>query len=64
MVSDSPDQDLDVNQRLETALRGADVAFALTVPMAVTDDPVPASVDPTPVSPFPQTPSGRLPPRQ
>jgi hypothetical protein len=32
VVSDSPDQDLDVNQRLETALRGAEVGFALTAP--------------------------------
>lgn len=63
VVTDSPDQDLDVNQRLEEALRGAGVAFALTAPMAVTDHPRPAAADPTPVSPLPQTPPGRIPPR-
>jgi hypothetical protein len=57
VVSDSPDQDLDVNRRLEAELRGADVAFALTIPISVADEPVPPSA-------APQTAPGRLPPRE
>jgi hypothetical protein len=65
VVTDNPDQDIDVNRRLEAALRGAEARFALTVPMAVQDEPVTPSVDPTPVGPLPpHTPPGRLPPRE
>ena len=37
VLSDSPDLDLQVNQRLEDALRAIDAAFAVTVPLAVTN---------------------------
>jgi hypothetical protein len=61
VVSDSPDQDLDVNQRLETALRGAEVGFALTAPLAVTEEPpAPAKS----VLDSPHLPPRRLPPRE
>jgi hypothetical protein len=61
VVSDSPDQDLDANQRLEAELRGAEVGFALTVPMAVTEESVPPT---EPFSRAPRPPPGRLPPRE
>jgi hypothetical protein len=61
VVSDSPDLDLDVNQRLEAELRGLEVGFALTVPMAVTEEPAPP---PEPAVPSPHVPPGRLPPRE
>jgi hypothetical protein len=65
VVTDNPDQEMDVNRRLEAELRGAQAAFALTVPMAVADEPVPPSGDPTPGSPLPpQTPLGSPPPRE
>ena len=65
VVTDDPDQETDVNRRLEAELRDAEVAFALTIPMAVADEPVPASVDPSPAGPPPpHTPPGRLPPRE
>ena len=38
VLSDSPDLDLQVNQRLEDALRAIDAAFAVTVPLAVTNE--------------------------
>ncbi len=62
VVSDSPDQDLDVNRRLEAELRSSDTGFALTVPMAVTEEPVPPAdaVLPSP----PHLPRRRLPPRE
>jgi hypothetical protein len=61
VVSDSPDQDLEVNQRLEAELRGVEAGFALTVPMAVAAEPVrPAG----PVPHAPHTPSGRAPPQK
>ena len=62
VVSDSPDQDIEVNQRLETALRHAKVGFALTVPMAAADEPAPTPAGPVPHSP--QFPPGRLPPKE
>lgn len=43
VVSDSPDQDREVNRRLEAALRQLDAAYSLTVPLAVPEaPPVPA----------------------
>ena len=39
VLSDSPDLDLDVNRRIEAALKALDVGFSLTVPMAVPSDP-------------------------
>ncbi len=62
VVSDSPDQDLEVNQRLETALRDAQVGFALTVPMAAADEPEPPPAEPTVDSP--RHPPGRPPPKK
>lgn len=41
VVSDSPAQDLEVNQRVEGALRAMDVGFSVTTPMPVEDDPRP-----------------------
>ncbi len=43
VVSDTPDQDLDINRRVETELRNLEAGFSLTVPMAVEDetDPLP-----------------------
>ena len=38
IVSDSPQQDLDINQRLETALAELRVGFSRTIPLEVTDD--------------------------
>ena len=63
VVTDDPDQDMDVNRRLEAELRDAEAAFALTVPMAIADEPVPPSADPTVVDPFPTAP-GSLPPKE
>lgn len=62
VVTDNPDQEMDVNRRLEAELRNAETAFALTVPMAVADEPVSPPVDPTPVSPRPPQPPPRRPP--
>lgn len=38
VVSDSPDQDLEVNRRLEAELRKLEAGFSVTVPLAVADD--------------------------
>ena len=46
VVSDSPDQDLEVNRRLEAELRGLETRFSLTAAMAVEDDPIPPPADP------------------
>ena len=61
VVSDSPDQDLEVNQRLEAELRGMEAGFAMTVPMAVAEEPVPPA---QPKLRRPQPPPRRLPPRE
>jgi hypothetical protein len=61
VVSDSPDQDLEVNQRLEEELRGLEAGFALTVPMAVAEEPVPPA---EPVLHSPHLLPGRPPPRE
>jgi hypothetical protein len=45
VVSDSPQQDLDVNRRLEEELRGLSTGFSVTAPMPVPDDPEVAAVD-------------------
>jgi hypothetical protein len=37
VVSDSPEQDLEVNRRVEAALRLLEAGFSVTVPMAVRD---------------------------
>ncbi len=64
IVSDSPDQDLEANRRLEAELQGLEVGFALTLPMSVTDEPVPPAPDPTLSIPDPPgKPGGRLPPK-
>jgi len=62
VVTDNPDQEMDVNRRLEAKLRDAETAFALTVPMAVADEPASPSVDPKPDSPLPPQPPPRRPP--
>ncbi len=41
VVSDSPDQDREVNRRLEGRLRQLKAQFSLTVPMALPDDEAP-----------------------
>jgi hypothetical protein len=41
IVSDSPEQNLDVNQRVEAQLRDLRAGFSITVPMAVGDEPLP-----------------------
>lgn len=41
VVSDNPQQDLEVNQRLEAELRDLEAGFCITTPMAVADEPVP-----------------------
>lgn len=57
VVTDDPDQDIDVNRRLETALRDAQAGFALTVPMAAAEEIEPSPAEPVP--PSPQLPPGR-----
>ena len=42
VVSDSPDQDREVNRRLESRLKLLQTAFSLTVPLALPDDGAPA----------------------
>jgi len=65
VVTDDPDQETDVNRRLEAELRDAEVAFALTIPLAVPDEPEPASVDVSmAASPPLHIPPGRFPPRE
>ena len=44
VVSDNPQQDLEVNHRLEAELRGLEAGFCITAPMAVADEPVPPPV--------------------
>lgn len=39
VVSDSPAQDLEVNRRVEGALRALEMGFSLTTPMPVEDEP-------------------------
>jgi hypothetical protein len=41
VVSDSPEQNRDVNRRLEAELEQLQVDFSITAPMAVTDGPEP-----------------------
>ena len=41
IVSDSPQQNREVNQRLEAALKQLEVGFSITVPMALPDDAAP-----------------------
>ena len=41
VVSDNPEQDRDVNRRLENELKGLNAEFSITVPMAVEDDAAP-----------------------
>ena len=38
IVSDSPEQDREVNRRVEAGLRNLSAGFSLTVPIAVADD--------------------------
>ena len=45
VVTDSPDQDREVNRLLEAQLRQLETAFAITVPLAVVAD----GTDPSPV---------------
>ena len=40
IVADSPAQDLQVNRRLEAALRAMDLGFTLTAPMPVEEEPL------------------------
>jgi hypothetical protein len=40
VVSDTPHQDLEHNQRLEAALRDLQAEFSVSAPMAVEDEPV------------------------
>ena len=42
IVSDSPQQDREVNRRLEAALKQLEAGFSITVPMALPDDAAPA----------------------
>ncbi len=44
VVTDSPDQKLEVNRRLEGELRKLRAGFAITVPMEVGDDATPPPV--------------------
>lgn len=54
VVSDTPAQDLAANQRLEAELRGLEIGYRLTAPMAVDDDPSdPPLVIPRPTGPDP-----------
>jgi hypothetical protein len=41
VVADSPDQNLEVNRRLSAELSALHAGFSVTVPMAVTEEPVP-----------------------
>ena len=41
VVSDSPDQEREINRRLEAQLKQRKALFSLTVPMALTDDEAP-----------------------
>jgi hypothetical protein len=41
IVSDSPAQDLEVNRRLEAALRDMELGFTVTAPMPVEEEPLP-----------------------
>lgn len=47
VVSDTPRQDLEVNQRLERKLRDLKAGFSVTAPLVVTDDsgPTPGPAD-------------------
>lgn len=44
VVSDSPEQDLGVNHRIEAALRDLEAGFSVTSPMAVEREPLPPLV--------------------
>ena len=48
VVTDSPEQDREVNRRLEAELNGLNAGFTLTAPLAVVDEGAPA---PEPDSP-------------
>jgi hypothetical protein len=41
VVSDNPQQDLEVNRRLEAELQGLEAGFSITAPLEVADEPVP-----------------------
>jgi hypothetical protein len=41
VVSDSPEQNLEVNHRIEAALRDLEAGFSVTSSMAVEDEPLP-----------------------
>ena len=43
VVSDSPEQDREVNRRLETELKGLNIGFSMTLPLAVPDDTEPSA---------------------
>lgn len=48
IVSDSPEQNHEVNQRLEAKLHELNTGFSITVPVAVVDDsPLPSSSSPS-----------------
>lgn len=40
VVSDSPEQDLEVNRRMEAELRKLKAGFSITAPMQVADEPI------------------------
>src|SRR4051812_43791552 len=44
VVSDSPDQNADINRQVEAQLKELSVRFSLIPPLAVVDDPAPSSV--------------------
>ena len=45
VVSDSPEQNHEVNRRLEAELKGLNAGFSKTAPMAVNDDSAPSAVN-------------------
>lgn len=49
VVSDSPDQDRDVNHRLEVELKKLEAGFSITKPVAVVDDATPPPATKPPV---------------
>ena len=48
VVADSPDQDREVNRRLESALEALQAGYSITAALAVADDPAPAARIPAP----------------
>jgi len=65
IVSDSPDQILDVNHRLENRLRLLNATFSLTIPMPLDDgessSPERGAADPEPDGPAAWSPAGGSP---